>query len=372
MAKRDLHQKGFDESTKTKLELFRLYFRSWIRVAFYQPHVDVVNIFDFFSGPGTDTDGNFGSPIIFLTELKELCSTNHNLKGKKVNFYFNDKKKEFIETLTGHVSLHQCHKGCCDFHFSSEDFSEIFAFHCNKNTFKDSFNLLVLDQFGVKYVTPEVLQAVSEFPMTDSLIFMSSFSIKRFHKLDNFIPEFQITEKDTKDPNFNHDFINYWVKDFFLKRMKSKYYLSTFSIQKGSNIYGILFGSTRLYGIEKFLEATWKIDTISGEANYNIQNDDWYGLTLFENQGGYKKENEFFDKLDEFLYQEKRVSNMQIREFALTNGFLTSKANEHLQNLKKEGRITTEPEGDARHGCFYLDHRASEKEGKVTYVIWKG
>jgi hypothetical protein len=36
----------------------------------------------------------------------------------------------------------------------------------------------------------------------------------------------------------------------------------------------LIFGSSNLYGIEKFLNVAWKKDSLSGEANYDIKDDD--------------------------------------------------------------------------------------------------
>ena len=49
-----------------------------------------------------------------------------------------------------------------------------------------------------------------------------------------------------------------------------QYYLAPFSIKKGANIYGIIFGSAHPLGIDKFLEVAWRKDEFSGEADFPI------------------------------------------------------------------------------------------------------
>src|SRR5262245_30873128 len=48
------------------------------------------------------------------------------------------------------------------------------------------------------------------------------------------------------------------------------FYLARFSIKKGSNIYGLIFGSRAALGMDKFLHVAWTQDPINGEADYDI------------------------------------------------------------------------------------------------------
>ena len=49
-----------------------------------------------------------------------------------------------------------------------------------------------------------------------------------------------------------------------------QYYLGSFSIRKGSNVYGLIFGSGHPLGIDKFLKVAWKK---GGDANFDIDKD---------------------------------------------------------------------------------------------------
>jgi hypothetical protein len=51
---RNLHQKPFDEGTRDKLELYREYLREWLLVFINGTSVDILQILDFFAGPGSD------------------------------------------------------------------------------------------------------------------------------------------------------------------------------------------------------------------------------------------------------------------------------------------------------------------------------
>jgi hypothetical protein len=64
MSVRSLDQKPFDQGTRDKLELCREYLREWLPVFINVPSVDILQIFDFFAGPGFYFGGNPGSPAI--------------------------------------------------------------------------------------------------------------------------------------------------------------------------------------------------------------------------------------------------------------------------------------------------------------------
>ena len=53
----------------------------------------------------------------------------------------------------------------------------------------------------------------------------------------------------------------------------AEYYLAPFSIKKGANIYGVIFGSGYPLGMDRFLQVAWAKDAISGEPNFDIHRD---------------------------------------------------------------------------------------------------
>jgi hypothetical protein len=67
---RNLHQKPFDEGTRDKLELYLENLCEWLPVFINGLSVDILQIFDFFSGPGFDVGGNPGSPAITCDEIR--------------------------------------------------------------------------------------------------------------------------------------------------------------------------------------------------------------------------------------------------------------------------------------------------------------
>jgi three-Cys-motif partner protein len=69
MAHKDHHIKPYDEGTLNKLEIFERYVQNWIPTFIMQPRIAEINIVDFFSGLGYDSEGKKGSPIRTLDKI---------------------------------------------------------------------------------------------------------------------------------------------------------------------------------------------------------------------------------------------------------------------------------------------------------------
>src|SRR5581483_2119462 len=69
----DFHNKPFDAGTLAKLRIFELYTEAWLPVFLSQPKppFEELHIYDFFSGPGTDSSGLYGSPLRILSQLRK-------------------------------------------------------------------------------------------------------------------------------------------------------------------------------------------------------------------------------------------------------------------------------------------------------------
>lgn len=83
---RDFYSRQFDDATNVKLEIFRHYIREWLPVFMTRKRdgrnrTKYVCIYDFFAGPGQDSAGNPGSPLIIVDEIKNYCMTNADFEG---------------------------------------------------------------------------------------------------------------------------------------------------------------------------------------------------------------------------------------------------------------------------------------------------
>ena len=99
------HIKPFDEGTLVKLELLKLYVKSWLHVFISTKKVFWKDIFiyDFFSGAGMDSKGKPGSPLVILNELRDHCPSIIQ-KGLKVRLLFNEPQLDVFDNLKRNVS----------------------------------------------------------------------------------------------------------------------------------------------------------------------------------------------------------------------------------------------------------------------------
>lgn len=373
------HDKTFDPGTQLKLELFRGYIREWIPVFLtrstkYRP--SSINFYDFFSGPGYDAEHNPGSPLIIIDELKQYCTSNLKLKAAiEVNMHFNDVSKKNIRQLEGAVRDNQCECGCCSIHFTSAPFTDALKKELEDIEANDSANLIIMDQFGVKEVTPQIVRTLAHCRQTDILFFISSAFIKRF--IDT--PEFSSSFKDLAGEVKNSEYkaIHRVICDYYREKLGDlDYYLAPFSIRKGANIYGVIFGSRNLLGLEKFLKVCWTLDPVTGESNYDIDGD--IGARsrspqMFLSKDFYrvKKIDVFRADLEDFI-STNSPNNHDVYKFSLHKGFSSAKACEALRELQNDGKliVTDYNTGfEKRKNVFYISYDNFKDVPKARFEI---
>ncbi|MGZ8900611.1 MAG: three-Cys-motif partner protein TcmP, partial [Limisphaerales bacterium] len=107
MVTEDFHEKPFDEGTLTKLDIFELYAREWIPVFLSSKSTSLqkVRIFDFFAGPGTDSHGEFGSPLRLLRQLKDYTHLQ-NCGKLTISAHLFDEDENKIQTLKSNIESH--------------------------------------------------------------------------------------------------------------------------------------------------------------------------------------------------------------------------------------------------------------------------
>ena len=352
MAK-DFHNKPFDEETILKLRIFRGYTRQWLPVFLSRKTFDSVNIFDFFAGPGKDSDGVEGSPLIIIDEIKKYLNNNKApfAENIAIRLFFNDLDPGKISLLREEINP----KGetRLDIKVNNKDFQEAFVNYRSLFESPSAATLIILDQSGIKQITSDVFVQLIEFPCTDFMFFISSSTLKRFitvEKVGQYFPKMSEQDVSVIPATDIHRFVCSYYQE--LVPSAKEYYLAPFSIKKGPNVYGIIFGSSILLGLEKFLRVCWNQDSISGEANYDIDDDlirD--GDTLYPECNISKKRDLFQKQLISYLNDYR--SNNELYKFALGQGCLPTHAVEVLKKLQKDGRLEADP-SDTRKGSFYL------------------
>ena len=354
----DFHKIVFDDATQLKLEIYREYIRKWLPVfvekEVVSPWNGKINIFDFFCGPGKDSAGNPGSPIL---AIEECLKYNQRLeeKGRFVNLFFNDDNKTKIKHLDKVLSENQLPSAVrCK--TSSDPFS--ISFIRKLREMSGSANLIFIDQCGVKQVTEKVFKTLVDLKGTDFIFFIASSYFNRFKET----PEFKkyLNLAGHLDENTPYSDAHRVIADVYRRMLPpdSNYYLTQFSLKKGSNIYGLIFGSSNVVGILKFLEVLWKIDPERGEANFDIDGDKLPTKVgdigdLFKDNTRSKKVTVFQNRLNEKLLAGDLSSDRDVFIYALESGFIpTRHAREVVTRLIKNGVLFCEGHPRLSKLCF--------------------
>jgi three-Cys-motif partner protein len=348
MAK-DINKKKFDGATKLKLEIFRECFKEWLPVFIHNPFVEKIFIYDFFAGSGIDSENNHGSPLILLDEAKGenqmFCS---KVPKGRVVFGYNEKielKRSLLESnVTNHIKkcLLNCSRTECVYNvgYGSFDFKEVFERE-NVSTILNNpkfGKFILLDQYGFKEVDNDVFKKLTESPRTDFIFFISSSFIRRFKEHPNVLKYFETNKInfDESKPMECHKYVANYFRTLIPK--KSEFYLHQFTIKKGSNYYGLIFGTGHTLGMEKFLKVCWDKDKLSGESNFSMYND-FKPNTLFYTETNTVRINEYKAHLKKDIFSGKVKSNLEGMKHALLNGVPTRAFLEVVEEIKDQVRI---------------------------------
>lgn len=351
----DINSKPFTEGTKIKLDIFRRCFREWYPVFVHDPYTKHLFVFDMFAGSGMDTQGVPGSPLILLEEAKgaeyQHCKAlKSSSNAKQVFFLFNEYLKPKYEELTNNVQDFQnrCKKshGCSEcpiekgIRTRNEDFQDLFADEKIDKILKNRNygKFVLLDQYGIKQVTEEVFSKLVSFPKTDFIFFISSSTISRFKEFPAIQQYFDIKKMNFDDaqPKECHRLIKEYFEDLIPEG--KDYYLHSFTIKKGSNYYGLIFGTSHSLGMEKFLKVCWDEDRLSGDSNCNIDNDYEEG-SLFYDESETQKKVAVKQELRDAILDGTIKDNISGLKYALHRGCLPSIYVEVINDLKKQGKV---------------------------------
>lgn len=339
MGRTKFHRQPFDEGSRTKLGIFQLYARHWLPVFTSRPGWRAVHVFDFFAGPGTDNEGTPGSPLRLLEEIR-LARRAAAGGGPRLHLHLFDALAANVDELRRTVPPLAASIG----DLAAPDIQQL-RFHDALQQYApilkddESAKLLLIDQFGVDEVPAEVFRELVSFPRADFLFFISSSTLHRFR--DH--PAIEQKIERPNDPYHVHRAVLGYYRSL-LPDLRS-YWLAPFSIRKGANIYGLIFGSAHPLGMDKFLDVAWKQDPTNGEANFDINRDDIVPgqLTLF---GGGEQRPTKLDAFERDLENQIRSgfvrNELDLIRICFDHGVRRSHAAPMLAELKRQGVVQLE------------------------------
>jgi three-Cys-motif partner protein len=347
MAYKDLHNKPFDSGTIAKLDIFEDYAQAWIPT-FVMQSVPEIHIFDFFSGPGYDTIQVEGSPIRLLQKINEQLG-NILVKKTKIVLHFNEyepnkKNQTKFESLklncTKFIEQNPKFKYFLTVNYYNED-AEVLFFKLLPIINKYP-SLVYLDQNGVKFISKEYMDELDKVHTTDFLYFVSSSYFKRLGSTQAFkkFLDFDKTELEKEQYRNIHRKVINKIKSNLHPCSKLK--LFPFSLRKGPNIYGIVFGTKNYAAVDKFLSISWKRNCLNGEADFDIDEDNFKDqLDLFEGKKMTKIQ-KFQSDLEKSVLDGKINSNRDALLFSYNFGHIPQHAVTVIKSLKSRGVLIYE------------------------------
>ena len=373
---KDINKDRFSEETKLKLEIFSECFREWFPVFINNPFIEKVYIYDFFAGSGKDVEGALGSPLILLNEARgESCKYCLSVKknNKQICFAFNEKDKIKQEMLIKNVkefmsncSIQNCKDKCIYKYenFVQMEFKDIFEReNLQKILNNEKYSkFILLDQYGFKQVDKDIFLQLINAPKTDFIFFISSSFIRRFKELQAVMQYFD-TKKinfDESEPQECHRQVAQYYRDIIPPN--KEYYLHHFTIKKDTSYWGLIFGTNHSLGMEKFLRVCWGKDKLSGESNFNIDNDYQKG-TLFYNPDKTVKKQKIESDIQDKILSGKIADNIEGLKYALRNGCLPELFTSVVKKLENDNKI--ERTGNLNYTSSDI-HKA--KQYKITVL----
>lgn len=342
MPYRDLHSKPFDEGTVAKLEMFEAYAQEWIPT-FVMQSIPEIHIFDYFAGPGYDAEGIAGSPIRVLEKIDSFLGQIFQKKTKITLHYneFDSKKYKLLQrNCEEFLVAHPKFQHFAEINYYNRDAAELFF---ELLPAMDKFpSLVFLDQNGIKFISKEYINALEKLNTLDFLYFVSSSYFKWFGTTEEFkrVLDFSPEELEKTSQKLMHRAVLEKIEAGLPQSTKLK--LFPYSIKKGSNIYGIIFGAKHFRAVDKFLSIAWNTNQINGQANFDIDDDQQKDqLDLFEGRKMTKIES-FQNELEEKLLSGELKSNKDVLLFTFERGHIPKHVTPVFQRLKSrihyEGR----------------------------------
>ncbi|OGV36474.1 MAG: hypothetical protein A2020_12640 [Lentisphaerae bacterium GWF2_45_14] len=339
VGKLDFHEKRFDDGTLCKLEMYRKYLRTWLPTFLNNQHVDIIQIFDFFAGPGYDSEDNPGSPIIASEEIRAALDYNKLRRSVEIKLFLNELDIDKYNLLRDNAKIIR------------ETNPEITVITENKkfiDIFEQAFplmeqpriaNFLFLDQFGISEIKKDIFTRIINLNRTDFIFFVSASIINRVKGHPDIIKHIPLISEDNWRRMTGNN-VNRILSDAYQQWIPAerKYFLGNFAIKKGANVYGLIFGSGHPLGIDKFLQVAWEM---GGDANFDIDGDN-----IDENQLYFpalsitpKKITEFEQDLTSEIMGKLLLTNKDIYFFTLKRGMLPKHSRDLLTSLKKTGKL---------------------------------
>jgi len=297
-------------------------------------------------------DGNLGSPLIAAACVLEYEKyfRERSQKCKPVKLFINDfdaNKVESVSEVIGGFKFDNCK--VYPYNLDASEMLDVVIDKINSFSPRER-SLVFIDPYGYSKVDKDKLYQLLKRRRSEIILFLPVAHMKRFtdealtdyekkayENLRKFILDFfDGSSRLLQESNLNiFDYIEELRKAF---SFSNEFYSASHYIERNkANYYALFFIGHHIYGLEKFIEAKWRNDSLG--KGFNQSRD---SATLFgENLNEYDK-NVSVSRLEQIFraaIEKGPMSNIELYEFTLCNQFKSMHMNQLLRDWKSAKKI---------------------------------
>lgn len=376
--------------SQAKLDLYKNYLVNYLRVLTLTPFCSKIHLFDIYCGVGVYKDGNVGSPIITNNTIKEVNEMIQNLGKplKPIAAYINDHQKEKIESVK--KVLDPCSAENCKYEYFTKDADDMLDYvgtQVNSFTTKER-SLVFIDPYGYSHIQRDKLLNLVKNEHTEILLFLPVMQMYRFVDIAKTDPDracyedlrkfifsfFPASHKIHKDSIENIFEFIHEIKHALT--FNDTFYTCAHYIERGhGNYYALFFITSNIYGLDKMVEAKWKLDPVKGRGFSQRKRPEQ--TSMFQDHFELVDQKQHLDYLRKLIIDQltkrTKVSNVDLYEFTLMNEFKPMHAKQLLAKMvASKAIIATDVQGNklsTLDGAFMDYNHFKQKKDMIFFKL---
>lgn len=372
--------------SQAKLDLYKNYLLHYLRVLGLSDFITKINLIDVYCGIGKYKDGKIGSPLITNDCVKIINETIRSLgkKNKPISIVVNDFEKGKINNVISILESNKIEN--CNYEYYNEHADDMLNIISQKvNSYpKSERNLIFIDPYGYSHIESRKIYNLIKNKHTEIILFLPIMQMYRFAEIALNDPT-RACYDDLRKFIFSFFPANHKIHSKkldsvfeFIKEVKGalsfekQFYTCSHYIQRDTNnYYALFFISSHIYGLDKMVEAKWKLDPIKGKGFIQEK-----APTLFDDHFEEIDKNMALGYLKTCLLKALKIgplSNTQVYELALINEFKPQHAKETLNELIKNKKVeicNSSGSSISHIGSFGLDFtHFKNKTNKIYFKL---
>ena len=325
--------------TSAKIRIFEEYIKGYLPKLLMTFNTCIIA--DLFSGAGKNGK-NYGSPLVLINAINNILSSKHfSERELKIFILFNDQEKDNIENLKKELEKTKFDERRISITTKNEKYEEYIdelIIKLRDKKFKDSSKFIFLDPFTYSNIKMVDLQNLMNLPHTEVLLFIPIFHSYRFassefekeHKTRKFIEEF------TSKGIYNYkDVIEFMlsVREQLINKLSLKF-VRPILLDGGGSKNSLFLLTKHPKGMLLMNKVIFKNSDDGLRLIVNNLNQD----LLFKPEDASVYFNNFSTNLINKIKLDE-LTNKEIVDYTIEQGFLPRHAKKILENLYSENKI---------------------------------